>query len=81
MPLTPEQRVLRARAAAYAKHAKHDARESTVTAREAFRKRFLDEVDPNRTLPQDERERRVEAARRAYYTRLAYLSSKARSKR
>ncbi len=81
MPLTPEQRVLRARAAAYTKHAKHDARESTLAAREAFRRRFVDEVDPDRTLAQDDRERRVEAARRAYFVRLAYLSSKARSKR
>ena len=40
--------------------------------------RFLDEVDPGRCLPERERLRRADAARRAYFTRLAYLSPRKR---
>lgn len=49
--------------------------------RAAFEQRFLDEVDPGRTLPEGERLRRAEHARKAYFTRLAYLSAKARKAR
>jgi diacylglycerol kinase family enzyme len=44
-------------------------------------RRFLDEVDPLRALPEAERNRRAERARKAYFTKLAYLSSRARSQR
>ena len=80
--LTPAERVMRARIAAYAQHARHDPRETTRPARAAFDQRFLDEVDPDRRLPAPERQRRAAAARRAYFTRLAYLSAlKRRSRR
>ncbi len=49
--LTPAERVLRARMAAYALHARHDPRETT------------------------------RPARRAYFTRLAYLSARKRGTR
>ena len=43
--------------------------------------KFLHEVDPNNELPEAERRRRAEAARRAYYQRLALASVKARKAR
>ena len=76
--LTPEQRVLRARMAAYRLHATHDPRETTRKAREAFAGRFEREVDPDGVLPPAERARRAEATRRAYFTGLALRSSRAR---
>lgn len=53
----------------------------TAKAREAFRDRFIDEVDPERRLPEAERLRRAEAARRAFYARLALRSAQARARR
>ena len=44
-------------------------------------KRFLDEVDPDRVLPEPERLRRAAAARKAYFTRLAFLASRRRRDR
>jgi hypothetical protein len=76
--LTPEQRVLRSRLAAYQLHATHDPKETTKKAREAFAARFEREVDPDGLLSPDERARRADAARRAYFTRLALRSSRAR---
>ncbi len=76
--LTPSERVMRARMAAYMLHARYDPRETTKPARRAFNQRFLDQVDPDHRLPDHERHRRAEAARRAYFTRLAYLSARKR---
>jgi hypothetical protein len=76
--LTPSERVMRARMAAYMLHARYDPRETTKPARRAFNQRFLDQVDPDRRLPERERHRRAESARRAYFTRLAYLSARSR---
>jgi hypothetical protein len=78
--LTPAERSLRARLAAHARHAKHDSHEHAKKMRAGFDKRFLDEVDPDRVLPEAERLRRAEHARKAYFTRLALLSAKARRK-
>lgn len=80
-PLTPEQRSLRAKLAAHAMHAKHDTRETTVAGRAKFDERFVDEVDPGRVLPEPERQRRASHARRAYFAKLALLSSQARSRK
>jgi hypothetical protein len=79
--LTPAERILRARLAAHAMHAQHDARQTTARARAAFLARFEAEVDPDGTLAPDERGRRAEHARRAYFTRLALASAKARRAR
>lgn len=78
--LTPSERSLRARLAAHTLHATHDSRELTKSAREAFLKRFEDQVDPDRTLPEAERLRRAEQARKAYFTSLALKSARARRK-
>lgn len=79
-PLTPEQRTLRARIAAHTKHAKHDPRESTTAARQKFMDRFEREADPDGVLKPEERARRAAQLRKAYFTRLALASSRARSK-
>lgn len=78
MTMTAEQRVIRARLAAHAMHAKHDPVETTAKAREAFRTKFEREVDPDGVLPEAERLRRAESAKKAYYTRLTFAASRAR---
>ncbi len=76
--LTPTERALRGRIGAFALHARHDPRATTAAARVGFNGRFVELVDPERTLPEDERMRRVEAARKAHFARLAYRSALAR---
>jgi hypothetical protein len=76
--LTPHERVMRSRMAAYLMHARHDAHQTTAASHRAFMARFLREVDPEQSLPEPERRRRADAARSAYFTRLAYLSAKKR---
>lgn len=78
MSLTPEQRSKRARMAAYAMHMKHPGKERAAKIQATLRKRFEHEVDPGRLLDEAERDRRVEIARKAHYSRLAYLSARAR---
>lgn len=80
MALSSNERSLRSRLAAYELHSKYDSRELTAKARATFLARFEDEVDPNRELPETERIRRAEHARKAYFTRLALKSVTARRK-
>jgi hypothetical protein len=79
--LTPSQRTLRARMGAFAMHARHDPRKTTNAGRRAFLARFEIEVDPRRELSAKERARRSEAARKLYFTRLAFESSLRRAPR
>lgn len=80
--MTPEERSMRARMASYASWANcHDPAERTRKARDSFMQRFLREVDPEGKLPTEERLRRAEAAKKAYFSRLAYRSARARRKR
>jgi hypothetical protein len=80
-PLTPQQRSQRARLGGFGTAASHDSKEYTKPARDAFARRFLDEVDPERLLPEAERNRRAEAAKRKYFLALAFKSARARSRR
>jgi hypothetical protein len=81
-PLTAEQRKLRAKLAAHAMHARHDARETTEAARKAFLTKFLDEVDRAEPgLPEPERLRRADQLLRAHMSKLALASSRKRKKR
>jgi hypothetical protein len=57
---------------------RHDPSIYTAKARETFLARFLDDVDPNHELPDDERQRRALAARRAHFARLALASAESR---
>ncbi|MPZ49069.1 MAG: hypothetical protein GEU75_07165 [Dehalococcoidia bacterium] len=77
-PAEARSRTLAARVGAFSLHAKYDSRELTVNARRAFARRFEDQVDPERQLPEAERQRRAEAAKRAYMARLALKSAEAR---
>ena len=81
MPLSPHEAALRGRIGAYSLHARYDARETTRRARESFLSRFLDEVDPERILPEPERLRRAQAARKAYFAKLALKSARSRSRK
>jgi hypothetical protein len=82
LTLTPQQRSQRARIAAHALHSQVDSTKHTEPARAAGPGRveyFFDKVDPDRTLPDQERLRRAESARRSYFTRLSYKAARARS--
>lgn len=78
-PLTPEQRSLRAKAAADASWANtSDPAARTEPARQAALARFEQQVDPKGELPEDERKRRAESARRSYFRFLALRSARKR---
>jgi hypothetical protein len=76
--LSPEQRRLRARAAAYALHAQGGT--NTRSAYAARIRKLEDRVDPDRALTVAERARRVDFAMRADMAALALKSSRARRK-
>lgn len=77
--LTPSERALRARIASYTSWANTpDPAARTAPAREAAMKRFEAQVDPDGTLPPEERARRATAARKAYFAALALKSARAR---
>lgn len=73
-----KSRSARARAAAHQLHSQRDSREVTAKARAAFADRWERMVDPTEVLTPRERTRRAAHARKAYFTRLGYLSGKAR---
>jgi hypothetical protein len=76
------KRVLRARMAAHALHARvNDPSAHTAPARKVFLSRFEREVDPEGTLEPQERARRAEHAKKAYFLGLAVKSSNARAKK
>jgi hypothetical protein len=77
---TPEDRSLRARAAAFAKHAQHDPRPTVKKANAAFVASFEAKVDPNGELDPQERARRAQMAFRSHMASLAYRSARARRK-
>lgn len=72
----PAERALHAKLAAHSKWAQTDPVEGTAKARAAFDARFYDGIPAD--LPQAERDRRAASARKAYFTRLALASAKAR---
>lgn len=76
--LTPSERTLRARTAAHRLHAAGGT--NTEPARRAFLERFEREVDPDGLLDPEERARRAEHARKAYFAGLALKSARARRK-
>lgn len=80
MPLTPEQRRLRAQIAANTRWSREDPAVNAVRAQAGLTARFEREVDPDGTLPPAERARRVEAARKAHFQRLALKSAQARQR-
>lgn len=82
LDLTPEERTLRARQAAYASWANTSDRTARTSAgNQKFFERFVDQVDPERKLPEKERLQRADAAFKSYMAGLALKSAKARRKR
>lgn len=81
MSLSPELRSQRARIAALTRWSREDPGPATAKARAGFNAGFELLVDPDGVLPEHERLRRAEAARKAHMARLAFKSAKARSKR
>jgi hypothetical protein len=78
LSLSASERTLRARAAAHALHA--SGRTNTGPATVAQLSRFERQVDPDGTLPPDERARRARHALIAYMSSLSLKASRARSK-
>ena len=78
---TPEQLSLKRRLAAHTKWSKYDPVEGTRAARKAQLERFIDEVDPHGELPEHERIRRAESAKKAHYLRMAIRSAEVRRSR
>jgi hypothetical protein len=69
----------RARIAALTRASLYDGKEVTAKARKVFMEDyFLKQIPAN--LPEEERLRRAGCLRSAHFTRLAYLSAKARAK-
>ena len=77
--LTPTQRTLRARAAAYALHAQGGT--STKAGTTAFLARFEKQVDPDCVLRPEERARRATFARKGYMAGLSLKASRAKTKK
>ena len=79
--MTAAERRLRGRAGAYALWSQRDPHELSKAGRDAAWERFVDLVDPDRVLPEHERQRRAEAARRSHMSLIALKSVQARAAR
>ncbi len=78
--LTPAQRTLRAKIAAHHSWTNTpDRLARTAAARKAAWDRFDKQVDPDGSLPPEERAQRARNARSAYFSGLALRSSQARA--
>lgn len=81
MPLTAEQRTIRARAAAYTRWSRESGRTNALRGQAGLRGRFRREAEsafPG--LPPAELDRRADCAYRAHMARLALRSSRVRSR-
>lgn len=77
--MAAKPQALAGRIGGFTTHARHDSREITAAARQAFNVgKFEREVDPDGNLPPKERSRRAAAARKAWMARLAMRSAQAR---
>jgi hypothetical protein len=82
LPIPPELASTRGRLGAYESWARTDDRSArTAPARKAASERFEREVDPDGKLAPAERAKRAEFARKAFFTRMALASAKARRRR
>lgn len=78
----PADRVLIARIGGYQSWANTTDRSArSAPGRQTFLDRFEREVDPDGTLPPGERAQRGEAARKAYFARLALKSAQSRRRK
>jgi hypothetical protein len=67
--------------AANSRWSKEDPTAQGEVMRAGLEAKFLRDVDPDNLLPEAERRRRADAARRVFYQRLALRSAKARRAR
>ena len=82
MPLTPEERQMRARIAAHTRWAQDpDRTAATSKGRAGLRAKFEREADPDGILPPDELERRVNHLMKAHMLRMSFKAKQARRKR
>lgn len=81
MALSPEQRRLRASAAAYSRWSREDPRPAMAALRQSRQEKLEHEVDPDGLLSSEERRRRAKAALKAQMRWLALASSRARASR
>jgi hypothetical protein len=80
MDLTPAQRTLRARVAAYARASRYGP-EVTRPAFEGRMAKLAAEVDPEGTLPEIERQRRAYALMRSQMSALSLKASRKRTRK
>jgi hypothetical protein len=81
-PLTPAERSHRGRIAAHTRWAKEpDRLAATAPGRRAAFEKLLDEVDPDRTLPEAERLKRANSAQQAHMARIRLAASKSRRRK
>ncbi len=79
--MSPAERTLRAQIGAHESWSRTPDRSArTAPARAAALARFEALVDPDGVLPEAERHRRAEHARKAYFLKLALKSAQARRK-
>jgi hypothetical protein len=76
----PAEMALRGRIGGLVQKSRHDPRLTTQAARATFLNSFEQLVDPEGKLPEAERQRRAEAARKAHFARMALRSARARSR-
>lgn len=80
--MTEEQRKHRARLGAHTSWANTtDPAARTAAGRKAALERFEKEVDPDGVLPPEERARRAEHAKKAFYARIQLASANKRAAR
>jgi hypothetical protein len=79
--MTPTNFSLLGRLGAFTTHSRHDVRQLTANARKTFLSNFERQVDPDNLLPLPERLRRAQAARKAFFCRLALRSAEVRRQR
>ena len=75
------RRSTNARIAALTRVAREGGTAVSAPARAKFDEKFVDQVDPDRVLSDDERARRVSALRRAYFLGLAAKSADVRRRK
>ncbi len=82
MAIPAPERKLQASIAAHESWWRTEDRSARLApARRAFADSFLEKVDPDHRLPEDERALRAENARKAHYQRLALKSAQVRRRR
>ena len=82
MSLTASEKSLRGQIGAYTSWSRTEDRSArTAPARKAALQKFEQQVDPNGELSPDERARRAQYARKAYFKQLALKSAQARRRR